>query len=88
MSLIIWVLLGAGLGLVASKLVSTTGEGTVVDMLAGGSGAAICGWLFNFFGGALITDFNRDGVYSASAAILGGILFLIAYHMFFRRRMR
>ena len=35
MSMIVWILLGLGLGLLASKLVSTTGEGTVVDILLG-----------------------------------------------------
>ena len=34
MSMIVWILLGLVLGLVASKIVSTTGEGTVVDILA------------------------------------------------------
>ncbi|WP_286828838.1 MULTISPECIES: GlsB/YeaQ/YmgE family stress response membrane protein [Kordiimonas] len=88
MSLIIWTLLGVGLGLIASKLVSTTGEGTVVDILIGGIGALTAGWLFDFFGGITITGFNSDGVYSAVAAIIGAIVCLVAYHMFFRQQMR
>ena len=35
MLLIIWIVLGVVLGLIASKIVSTTGEGTVVDILLG-----------------------------------------------------
>jgi hypothetical protein len=31
MSIIVWILLGLGLGLITSKVVSTTGEGTVVE---------------------------------------------------------
>ena len=33
MSMIVWILSGLVLGLIASKIVSTTGEGTVVDIL-------------------------------------------------------
>jgi uncharacterized membrane protein YeaQ/YmgE (transglycosylase-associated protein family) len=43
MSMIVWILLG--LGLIASKIVSTTGEGTVVDILLGIVGAVVGGWL-------------------------------------------
>jgi uncharacterized membrane protein YeaQ/YmgE (transglycosylase-associated protein family) len=39
MSMIVWILLG--LGLLASKIVSTTGEGTVVDILLGIVGAVV-----------------------------------------------
>ena len=38
MSMIVWILLGLVLGLIASKIVSTTGEGTVVDILLAGIG--------------------------------------------------
>ena len=47
MSMIVWILLGLGLGLIASKIVSTTGEGTVVDILLGIVGAVVGGWLLN-----------------------------------------
>ena len=60
MSMIVWILLGLGLGLIASKLVSTTGEGTIVDILLGIVGAIIGGWLFDVFGGAGVTGFNID----------------------------
>ncbi len=39
MAMIIWILLGLGMGLIASKTVSTTGEGTIVDALLGTIGA-------------------------------------------------
>ena len=38
-------------GLAASKAVSTTGEGTVVDILLGIVGAVLGGWIFNLLGG-------------------------------------
>jgi uncharacterized membrane protein YeaQ/YmgE (transglycosylase-associated protein family) len=41
MSMIVWILLGFVLGLIASKVVSTTGKGTVVDIVLGIVGAVI-----------------------------------------------
>lgn len=82
--MIVWILLGLVLGLVASKIVSTTGEGTVVDILLGIVGAVIGGWLFTLFGGSGRSGFNLDSVYIAA---LGTIIALALYHAFFRRRM-
>ena len=85
--MIVWILLGLVLGLIASKIVSTTGEGTVVDILLGIVGAVIGGWLFNLFGGTGVTGFNIGSVYSAGIAAIGAIILLAFYHAFFRRRM-
>ena len=87
MSMIVWLLLGLGLGLLASKLVSTTGEGTVVDILLGIVGGVVGGWMFNLFGGTGMTGFDIGSVYSAGAAVIGAIILLALYHAFFRRRM-
>ena len=87
MLLIIWIVLGVALGLIASKIVSTTGEGTVVDILLGIVGAVIGGWLFDLFDGSGLTGFNLQSVYSAGTAVIGAIIALALYHAFFRRRM-
>jgi uncharacterized membrane protein YeaQ/YmgE (transglycosylase-associated protein family) len=86
MSMIVWILLGLVLGLVASKIVSTTGEGTVIDIQLGIVGAVIGGWLFTLFGGSGLSGFNLDSVYSAGVAAIGAIVALAPYHAFFRRR--
>ena len=75
------------LGLILSKIVSTTGEGTVVDILLGIVGAVLGGGLFNLLGGTGVTGFNIDSVYSAGIAAIGAIILLALYHAFFRRRM-
>jgi len=85
--MIVWILLGLALGLIASKVVSTTGEGIVVDILLGIVGAAIGGWLSNLFGGTGVSGFNIDSVYSAGIAAIGAIILLALYHAFFRHRM-
>jgi uncharacterized membrane protein YeaQ/YmgE (transglycosylase-associated protein family) len=87
MSMMVWILLGIMLGLIASKIVSTTGEGTVVDILLGIIGAVIGGWLFAQFNGSGVTGFNLDTLYSAGIAAIGAIIALALYHAFFRRRM-
>ena len=87
MSMIVWILLGLGLGLIASKIVSTTGEGTVVDILIGIIGAIVGGWLFNLFGGTGVTGFDIGSLYSIGATVIGAIILLALYHVFFRRRM-
>ena len=87
MLIIVWIVLGLVLGFIASKIVSTTGEGTVVDILLGIVGAVIGGWLFDLFGGSGLTGFNLQSVYSAGIAAIGAIIALALYHVFFRRRM-
>jgi len=87
MLLIIWIVLGVALGLIASKIVSTTGEGTVVDILLGIVGAVIGGWIFDLLGGNGVGGFNLDSVYSAGVATVGAIVVVVLYHVFLRHRM-
>ncbi len=87
MSMIVWILLGLGMGLIASKTVSTTGEGTVVDALLGIVGAVVGGGLYNLFSGTGVTGLDIGSVYSAVAAVIGAIVLLAIYYIFFRRRM-
>ena len=87
MSMIVWAMLGFVLGLAASKTVSTTGEGTIVDILLGMVGAVIGGWMFALLDGGGANGFNIDTVYSAGIASIGAIVILTLYHVFLRRRM-
>lgn len=87
MSIIVWILIGSGLGLLTSKIVNNSGEGTVVDILLGIVGAILGGWLLGLFGNTGVTGVGMDSLYSAVAAALVAIGFLVAYHMFFRHRM-
>ena len=54
------------LRLIASKIVSTTGERTVVGILLGIVGVIIDRALFTLVEGSGLTGFNLDRVYSAS----------------------
>ena len=87
MSMIVWILLGLGVGLITSKIVTTTGEGTVVDTLLGVVGAIVGGLLFNIFGNTGVSGFDIFSLYSVVVAVTGAIVSLAIYHAFFRRRM-
>jgi len=85
--MLIWILLGLSLGLIASKLVTTTGEGTVVDSLLGIVGAILGGWLFNLVSDTGSSVLSPDFLSGAVAAVIGATLLLVVYHVFFRHRM-
>jgi uncharacterized membrane protein YeaQ/YmgE (transglycosylase-associated protein family) len=77
MSIIAWIVLGLIAGFVASKIVSGTGEGVVLDVLLGIGGAVVGGWLFHIFG---MRGVSGVDVYSMVVATIGAVVFLIVYH--------
>lgn len=77
MSLLAWIVLGLIAGFVASKLVSGTGQGAVMDIVLGVVGAVLGGWLFNSFGMAGVSGFN---LYSLLVAVVGAVVLLVVYH--------
>ena len=76
MSLLAWVFLGLVAGFVASKLVTRTGGGVVLDIIVGIVGAIIGGSLFTTFGMEGVTGFN---VYSVLVAVIGAVALLAGY---------
>ena len=83
MGIIAWVILGLIAGFIASKLVSGSGQGVIVDILLGIVGAVVGGYLFTTFGGMPVTGFN---IYSIIVAIVGAVIVLWVYHALFGRR--
>ena len=69
-------------GFIGSKLVNKSGEGLVRDILLGIVGAMLGGWLFNTFGASGVSGVN---LYSLLVAVVGSVIFLVAYHAFSRR---
>jgi uncharacterized membrane protein YeaQ/YmgE (transglycosylase-associated protein family) len=76
-----WIVVGLASGLLASRIVANTGEGTVVDILLGVGGAIAAGWLFAFAGASGLN------IRSLVAAVVGASVVLFLYHAFFRRPM-
>ncbi len=74
MSFILWIVLGAGAGWIASLIMNTDHkQGFILNIVVGVLGAMIGGFLFNQFGGAGVTGFN---LYSLLVAIVGACTLL------------
>lgn len=75
MGILLWIILGALAGWIASVIMSTDAEqGTMLNIIVGIVGAMIGGVLFNSFGEVGITGFNLYSLFVAvvgSAALLG-----------------
>ena len=82
MSILAWIVLGLIAGFIGSKLVNKTGEGFFLDIILGIVGAVVGGFLFQAFGASGVTGLN---LYSLLVAVVGAVLFLVLYHMLFRR---
>jgi len=82
MSIFAWIVLGLIAGFIGSKIVNKRGDGLIRDILLGIVGAVLGGWLFRVFGASGVTGLN---IYSLFVAVLGSIVFLMLYHMLFRR---
>lgn len=85
MGIILWILLGAFAGWVASKIMGTDAEqGAVANIVVGILGAFLGGWLMNIFGGSG-ADLGTINLYSILVAIGGAIVLLFLYRLFTRR---
>jgi uncharacterized membrane protein YeaQ/YmgE (transglycosylase-associated protein family) len=69
--------LGLIAGFIASKLVSGSGQGLLMDIVLGIIGAVVGGYLFTALGATGITGFN---LYSMFVAIVGAAVLLWLYH--------
>ena len=78
-----WILLGALIGFIGSKIVNKTGHGLVRDVLLSIFGAIFGGFLANLLGES--QSAGLDG-YSLFVAAVGAFVFLITYLGMFRRR--
>ena len=79
MSVLAWMALGLIAGLVASSMLSRSGQGLLLDIVLGIVGAVVGGALFTAIGATGVTGFN---LYSILVAIAGAIVVLWAYHAF------
>lgn len=74
MGVIAWIIFGALVGWIASKVMKTDAEqGALANIVVGVVGALIGGFLVSLFGGAGVTGFN---VYSVLVAVLGSVVLL------------
>lgn len=85
MSFIAWIVLGLIAGFIGSKIVNKSGEGFFLDIVLGIVGAVVGGWIFRAVGMSGVSGLN---IYSLIVAVIGAVVFLLLYHLLFRRRAR
>lgn len=74
MNILLWIILGALAGWIASLIVRTNGQqGILMDIVVGIVGAFLGGFVFNLFGATGVSGFN---IYSIIVAIIGAIILL------------
>jgi uncharacterized membrane protein YeaQ/YmgE (transglycosylase-associated protein family) len=77
MSIVAWLILGLIAGFIGSKIVNSSGEGLLLDIVLGIVGAFVGGFLFSLLGAAPVTGLN---IYSLIVAVIGSIVVLVIYH--------
>jgi uncharacterized membrane protein YeaQ/YmgE (transglycosylase-associated protein family) len=84
MTILGWILLGLISGFIASKVVTSHGQGCLTDIALGLVGALVGGFLFQIIGGRKIG--GEFDLYSLFVATIGAIIVLVVYHMIMGRR--
>ena len=79
MGFILWIVLGALAGWIASMIMKTNAQqGLFLDIVVGIIGAVLGGWLMTFFGQEGVDGFN---LYSLIVAVIGAIVLLAIVKM-------
>ena len=73
MGILLWIILGAIVGWIASLIVGTRG-GLILDIVVGIIGAVVGGWVMSFFGYGGVSGFN---LYSFIVALIGSVILLV-----------
>lgn len=85
MSIILWIVLGALAGWIASKIMGTDAEqGAMANIVVGILGAFIGGWIMKMLGGSG-ADLGTIDLYSILVAVGGAIVLLFIYRLVSRR---
>jgi uncharacterized membrane protein YeaQ/YmgE (transglycosylase-associated protein family) len=71
MGIILWIVFGGISGWIASILMKTDSQNTLMDIVMGIVGAIVGGFIMNFFGQSGVTGFN---LYSFAVAIIGAVV--------------
>ena len=78
-NLIIWIVLGAIAGWIASMMVgNNASQGWVGNIVVGIIGALIGGWIAQALGGAEVTGLN---LYSIIVSVIGAVILLVVMRM-------
>jgi uncharacterized membrane protein YeaQ/YmgE (transglycosylase-associated protein family) len=85
---IIWLIVGAIIGWIASRIMGTDGQqGTIIDIVVGVVGAFIAGWFLTPYLGVGTINQNDFSIPALVVSLLGAII-LLAVVKFLRRSAR
>lgn len=74
MEILLWIVLGAAAGWVASMIMGTNArQGLLMDVILGIVGAIVGGWVMNLLGVPGATGFN---LYSFIVAVIGAVVLI------------
>jgi uncharacterized membrane protein YeaQ/YmgE (transglycosylase-associated protein family) len=73
MSIFVYIVFGGLVGWTASMIAGGSG-GLLADIIVGIIGAAIGGWIMDYFGKTGVTGFN---IYSFLVALLGAVILIV-----------
>jgi uncharacterized membrane protein YeaQ/YmgE (transglycosylase-associated protein family) len=79
MSFVIWIILGLAAGFIGGRLGKKKGENILPDIVLGVVGAMAGGWLCYTFGPAAVNGLHLFSLY---AAVIGSLVFLLAYYAY------
>ena len=83
MNVVYWIILGAIGGFIGSKIINSSGQGLLLDIVLGIVGAVVGGFVFNQLGYAGVTGLN---LWSILVSIVGAVIVLWLYHALTGRR--
>ena len=84
MDLILWLILGAAAGWIASLIMGTDArQGWLMNVILGIVGAFVGGFIMNLFGQSGANGFN---IYSLIVAVIGAVVLVWLYGAFAGRR--
>ncbi len=77
MSILGWLILGLIAGFIGSKIVNSSGQGLLLDIVLGIVGAVVGGFLFSLVGAGGVSGLN---IYSLIVAVIGAVVVLWLSH--------
>jgi uncharacterized membrane protein YeaQ/YmgE (transglycosylase-associated protein family) len=89
MNLILWLIAGAVIGWLASRIMGTNSQqGVLLDIVVGVVGAVLAGWLLTPLFGVSTINQNNFSIPALLVSLLGAVILLAIVKLFQRRGLR